>query len=631
MFCIRCGQYIPDGAKFCNKCGQTNTRDIKKKPDIFEPSPEKMSIIGSNSVIQTPVMPVSMVQAPVVSVHPIPVQKKKDRRKLIAILSVLAVVVFGVLIIFAFQVTDLFKAKGDMSGLMGNRDESSLASSDESQDASFNTEQSMPDETKADPDILAKQLYVEYLKDTLVPQYGLASEAVFQEPANFNDFYTDIPYSTEQYGIVSYFLDDFDGDSQLDLLLLYIAPYQVSRTDDAESTTDVSHYTGVFVKFFTLEKDQVLEVKSEDPLGYNLMRYVFSHSHNNALQVSLFEMNGQKYLYVFDFSAYQLEPQTNYLRHDFYSFNGLTIERKDAFISFKDMFVDTIHEPYNCDYGQYLYLIQDYDTVGDYYEAFQSSFAKYGINTSWMDEYYGSFVYKKGEYTTSQLYSDNVSNFHKPISDFSKSIITLAVIDTTYTTTDITSAQDTVYSSKITDNSGTKESLGLQSQIGSLYKDYPLPETPVQEATVQDIVKGPRIADSDIENEVLALRAVWNLDRSNIEASKYMKIQVSDNTIAYYNGSEIVMIEIIMGSDASQFGRIYEYSGGNLIFAYVYSPTEENRLYIKNNNLYRWRYNLTSEDASNYDNQWNNQQYLKWEEYALTEGYAILKQARNAM
>ncbi|MDR2721391.1 MAG: BofC C-terminal domain-containing protein [Coriobacteriaceae bacterium] len=141
------------------------------------------------------------------------------------------------------------------------------------------------------------------------------------------------------------------------------------------------------------------------------------------------------------------------------------------------------------------------------------------------------------------------------------------------------------------------------------------------------------LSPSEIEDEVLRIRALWQSDRSAIGESWYDASSVSAGITAYSDGSVLKMIEATAASNSSGYARTYQYENGNLIFAYLEKPGgDSHRLYFKNGTQFRWIYtpNISNPDGAIYhDNDIGSSEYISWQNFALNEANDLYKQARS--
>lgn len=133
------------------------------------------------------------------------------------------------------------------------------------------------------------------------------------------------------------------------------------------------------------------------------------------------------------------------------------------------------------------------------------------------------------------------------------------------------------------------------------------------------------VPDSEVENEVLHVREIWNTYRTNIEAGSYSVSTTSEGIVTYSDGSNVVMIEVPQSIEGSLYAKIYTYENGKLIFAFFYNDSEENRLYIKSGQLFRWAYTLGSNDPIVYDNTFDNEVFIEFEGTATAQGDRLLQ------
>lgn len=147
----------------------------------------------------------------------------------------------------------------------------------------------------------------------------------------------------------------------------------------------------------------------------------------------------------------------------------------------------------------------------------------------------------------------------------------------------------------------------------------------------KELVNKSTISNSEIENEILRIRAIWNADRKAMENKQYKVSKWANGKTAYSDNGQIKMIEIQKNIDGINYSRTYNYENGKLIFAYIES-SDAHRLYFKNDNLFRWRYTVDAnkrDNAINHDNQGDSEEFNKWGNFALDEGYKVYSEANN--
>lgn len=112
MFCPNCGAQIPDGTKFCSRCGKSLVANTSSST----PSPQNTSFQAAHSGAP-------QYQSQSVSYTPLPTQPKKSNKGLVIGLIAAAVVVVIVAILFfsscvfgKFSYVGTWEGTGDYSG-----------------------------------------------------------------------------------------------------------------------------------------------------------------------------------------------------------------------------------------------------------------------------------------------------------------------------------------------------------------------------------------------------------------------------------------------------------------------------------------------------------------------------------
>lgn len=117
----------------------------------------------------------------------------------------------------------------------------------------------------------------------------------------------------------------------------------------------------------------------------------------------------------------------------------------------------------------------------------------------------------------------------------------------------------------------------------------------------------------DIEKEVLKIRELYNATQSNL-SNLTKKDSVSGKVKYYDDSSKLVRMDIPSNSITS-YTKYYYFENGELYFAFVFDGTKENRLYFKNNRLFRW----IDEDGEIHDKERSNNAFIEWEKIVLND------------
>ena len=442
-------------------------------------------------------------------------------------------------------------------------------------------------------------IYNSYILNTLIPEYGLAKITPIVETFEWTaQCSVEIPpIPQENKGILSCVTEDLDNDGSLEMLM----------TNAGTSTEADQQYQGVGIHIYALQDGAVYEIpflrpenSYPDELTYNLEEYY---------QVSIVDNGQDRYIFI---SNYRNWPGEGLWFDDFeYSFYQVTdegakcldyIQVDNGIIS--DLLVKTgaVTPVYKEVYNAWAD-----SSAENLFSKIKEYFDKYGVDGSWLKPYYdnlGFFADEYGNITSSTA----IENLVRPISEMALNINTVTSV---YGTEELFATNGT-QTYTITDYTNIRAELGMDSAVGK--QNLPLPEQSRTQA----------VANSDIETEVLHVREIWNTCRANIESGVYTKTDLGDGVIAYSDGSYIVTIEAPAGYGGSEYARIYTYENGVLIFAFFSKDSEEDRLYIKSNQLYRWRYTVGSNDPINRDNNADNELFLLWERIAIEEGNRLL-------
>ena len=117
----------------------------------------------------------------------------------------------------------------------------------------------------------------------------------------------------------------------------------------------------------------------------------------------------------------------------------------------------------------------------------------------------------------------------------------------------------------------------------------------------------------DIEKEVLKIRELYNSTQSNL-SNLTKKDSVSGKVKYYDDSSKLVRMDIPSNSITS-YTKYYYFENGELYFAFVFDGTKENRLYFKDNRLFRW----IDEFGGIHDKERSNNAFIEWEKIVLND------------
>lgn len=135
------------------------------------------------------------------------------------------------------------------------------------------------------------------------------------------------------------------------------------------------------------------------------------------------------------------------------------------------------------------------------------------------------------------------------------------------------------------------------------------------ETGVTEDLEEPEYIDDNfnVEDEVLRIRGLYNATQSNL--SSLTKDSSESGKVKYYDtDSKLVRMDIAANSITS-YTKYYYFENGELYFAFVFDGTKENRLYFKDNRLFRW----IDEAGKTHDKERSNSTFLEWEKIVLDD------------
>ena len=141
-----------------------------------------------------------------------------------------------------------------------------------------------------------------------------------------------------------------------------------------------------------------------------------------------------------------------------------------------------------------------------------------------------------------------------------------------------------------------------------------------------DLISNTRLSDSEIEEEVVRIREVYNKITSKKSKHKYDETSLADGVTSYSENGEVRLIVVKKGSNYSDYIRYYYFEDSKLIFAYI-EGSDSHRLYFKDDVLFRWRYASDAvkfSEAENHDNE-DSADFRTWKTFALDEAYAYYR------
>lgn len=135
------------------------------------------------------------------------------------------------------------------------------------------------------------------------------------------------------------------------------------------------------------------------------------------------------------------------------------------------------------------------------------------------------------------------------------------------------------------------------------------------ETDAKEDLEEPEYIDDNfnVEDEVLRIRGLYNTTQSNL--SSLTKDSSESGKVKYYDSdSKLVRMDIAANSITS-YTKYYYFENGELYFAFIFDGTKENRLYFKDNRLFRW----IDESGKTHDKERSNSTFLEWEKIVIDD------------
>ena len=139
------------------------------------------------------------------------------------------------------------------------------------------------------------------------------------------------------------------------------------------------------------------------------------------------------------------------------------------------------------------------------------------------------------------------------------------------------------------------------------------------------------IPDNQVESERLRIRDIWLTDRANADNGTYRKHSVEPGITAYSDYGQIKLIEVVRGTNNSEYSGVFLYENGDLIFVFYESGIDAYRLYFHNESMFRMGYTPDIKDSSstiNLDNRGDMEDFVEMQNSALTDArylYSIVR------
>lgn len=123
--------------------------------------------------------------------------------------------------------------------------------------------------------------------------------------------------------------------------------------------------------------------------------------------------------------------------------------------------------------------------------------------------------------------------------------------------------------------------------------------------------------DTEAEDEVAQIRE-WYYDTQN--DLENCRQDIVGNATYYYRDEKLVKIAVKEGTDGWGYAREYYFHDNAFYFAFIFSGSEEHRLYLKDDQLIRY----IDENNNIYDND-DAENFLEWKESAVQEAHRLGK------
>lgn len=128
------------------------------------------------------------------------------------------------------------------------------------------------------------------------------------------------------------------------------------------------------------------------------------------------------------------------------------------------------------------------------------------------------------------------------------------------------------------------------------------------------------LSDDEVEAEVLRIRAIFSEQMENCNNNLYERVHMEDGYVAWFEDGELRTITTSPEVTSEDYERIFTYEDGKLIFAYFLDDGKANRLYYKDDNIFRWSYPETTQIQ---DNNFSNPDFVANGVYGREVGYKL--------
>lgn len=128
------------------------------------------------------------------------------------------------------------------------------------------------------------------------------------------------------------------------------------------------------------------------------------------------------------------------------------------------------------------------------------------------------------------------------------------------------------------------------------------------------------LSDDEVEAEVLRIRAIFSEQMESCNNNLYERVHMEDGYVAWFEDGELRTITTSPEVTSEDYERIFTYEDGKLIFAYFLDDGKANRLYYKDDNIFRWSYPETTQIQ---DNNFSNPDFVANGVYGREVGYKL--------
>lgn len=572
MHCIHCGSEVSDNAKFCLTCGKkislpsseesgANTPPVTNK-GLFTPKGKKIAIIAG-----------------------------------ISALSIILVgsLIFGSIVLFS----SLNKDKSPRNNASAEASDTSATDVAETTDAVASSET----EATLSQDELDTNTYVQYITDTLTPRYGIANLEMFRLACEWGDESMDLQefMPEDRKGIVSAITEDMNGDGSLELIVVIAGTFDdpvIINNNDGSSYT--LHYDGVEIKVFQIVNGAVQEMLCDNTAL--LYPTAFALSIHESIQVCILDNANGKYLYVYSYYNVNRLNGVDAFQHDIYQVTDTGVQCLESIATYSGVIVDALDTSGGSS-GTETFSIWTGDVIGDYYTAIQNYLTPYGLDFSWLDNYYNDIQVSTESETEGGVHDTYSHGRNELFTPLSAMISDIKVI--------------TMVGGRFWHDEDTSEPIQSFMLVN------------LTDGLIAQPVESVAFPNAQAEAVFTVISDKWTQDSENITLGAYTVTTVSSGVVSYNDGTEIVAIEISAGTDGIPYARTYGYKDGQLIYASIdrTGSGQDYQLYFTNGKMFRMCFDYGYIGIQTRDNAIGDPAFVLMESIALEEAMQVLSQA----